>query len=147
MTSAFLNPLLIADAVRAALIEDLGRAGDITSLATIPAGKKARAVIASRKEGVVCGLPFAREAFRQIDASLRFEPLLDDGDIVKPGAVVARISGEARSILSAERVALNYMGRLSGIASRARRRASLTRARPRLAGAHSRNTPCAAAAA
>jgi nicotinate-nucleotide pyrophosphorylase (carboxylating) len=117
MTSAFLNPLLIADAVRAALIEDLGRAGDITSLATIPAGKKARAVIASRKEGVVCGLPFAREAFRQIDASLRFEPLLDDGDIVKPGAVVARISGEARSILSAERVALNYMGRLSGIAS------------------------------
>ena len=73
MTGAFLNPLLIGDAVHAALIEDLGRAGDITSLATIPAGKKAHAVIASRKDGVVCGLPFAREAFRQIDISLRFE--------------------------------------------------------------------------
>lgn len=117
MSQPVLNPLLITDAVRAALIEDLGRAGDITTLATIPAGRRARAVIAARKPGVVAGLPFAREAFRQFDPSVRFEALVSDGDRLEPGTVVARIEGEARSVLSAERVALNFMGRLSGIAS------------------------------
>ncbi|WP_439496950.1 carboxylating nicotinate-nucleotide diphosphorylase [Bosea sp. (in: a-proteobacteria)] len=117
MSQPVLNPLLITEAVRAALIEDLGRAGDITTLATIPAGRRARAVIAARKRGVVAGLPFAREAFRQFDPSVRFEALVSDGDRLEPGTVVARIEGEARSVLSAERVALNFMGRLSGIAS------------------------------
>ncbi|TCR61194.1 carboxylating nicotinate-nucleotide diphosphorylase [Bosea sp. BK604] len=117
MNQPALNPLLITEAVRAALVEDLGRAGDITTLATIPAGKQARLVIAARQNGVVAGLPFAREAFAQIDPSLRFEAVLSDGDRLAPGAVVARVEGEARSILSAERVALNFMGRLSGIAS------------------------------
>lgn len=117
MSQPVLNPLLITEAVRAALIEDLGRAGDITTLATIPAGRRARAVIAARKPGVVAGLPFAREAFRQFDPSVRFEALVSDGDRLEPGTVVARIEGEARSVLSAERVALNFMGRLSGIAS------------------------------
>lgn len=117
MSQPSLNPLLITDAVRAALLEDLGRAGDITTLATIPAGRQARLVIASRQDGVVAGLPFAREAFLQFDPSLRFEALLADGDRLAPGTVVARVAGEARSILSAERVALNFMGRLSGIAS------------------------------
>lgn len=117
MSHAVLNPLLITDAVRAALLEDLGRAGDITTLATIPAGRQARAVIASRKHGVLAGLPFAREAFRQYDPSVSFEALCEDGDKLEPGSIVARIEGEARSVLSAERVALNYMGRLSGIAS------------------------------
>lgn len=117
MNQPALNPLLITEAVRAALIEDLGRAGDITTLATIPAGKQARLVIAARQNGVVAGLPFAREAFAQIDPSLRFEAVLSDGNRLAPGAVVARVEGEARSILSAERVALNFMGRLSGIAS------------------------------
>lgn len=117
MSQPTLNPLLITEAVRAALLEDLGRAGDITTLATIPAGRQARLVIASRQDGVVAGLPFAREAFLQFDPSLRFEALLADGDRLAPGTVVARVAGEARSILSAERVALNFMGRLSGIAS------------------------------
>jgi nicotinate-nucleotide pyrophosphorylase (carboxylating) len=117
MSQPVLNPLLITEAVRAALIEDLGRAGDITTLATIPAAKQARLVIAARQNGVIAGLPFAREAFLQFDPSVRFEALLADGDRLAPGAIVARVEGEARSILSAERVALNFMGRLSGIAS------------------------------
>jgi nicotinate-nucleotide pyrophosphorylase (carboxylating) len=117
MTTAFLNPLLIQDAVRAALHEDLGRAGDLTTLATIPADRTAKAVIAARKPGVVAGLPLAREAFAQMDASVIFEPMVEDGARLKPGDVVARISGNARAILSAERVALNYLGRLSGIAT------------------------------
>jgi nicotinate-nucleotide pyrophosphorylase (carboxylating) len=114
---AFLNPLLIEDAVRAALTEDLGRAGDLTTLATIPAGRQATAVIAARKPGIVAGLPFARAAFRIFDSSVVFNALLEDGASLAPGDIVARISGGARSILSAERVALNYLGRLSGIAT------------------------------
>lgn len=117
MSQTVLNPLLISEAVRAALLEDLGRAGDLTTLATIPAGRQAKVVIAARQKGVVAGLPFAREAFHQFDPSVRFEAMLTDGDKLEPGTVVARIEGEARSILSAERVALNFMGRLSGIAS------------------------------
>ena len=116
-TNAFLNPLLIGKAVSEALIEDLGRAGDITSQAIIPADKQAVAVIASRKVGVISGLPLALEAFRQIDPSVKVELLVQDGDTVAPGDVVARMSGNARSILTSERVALNYLGRLSGIAS------------------------------
>lgn len=114
---AFLNPLLIETSVRAALDEDLGRAGDITSLATIPAEKQATAVIAARQQGVIAGLPMAAMAFALIDPALRFQPLAEDGGSVAPGDVVARISGGARGILSGERVALNYMGRLSGIAT------------------------------
>lgn len=117
MTTAFLNPLLVQDSVRAALIEDLGRVGDITTLATIPAGRMATAVIAARKPGIVAGLPLAREAFRQFDPSVTFDALVEDGDALVPGAVVAKISGAARSILSSERIALNYLGRLSGIAT------------------------------
>lgn len=117
MTTAFLNPLLVQDSVRAALIEDLGRVGDITTLATIPAGRMATAVIAARKAGIVAGLPLAREAFRQFDPSVTFDALVEDGDALVPGAVVAKISGAARSILSSERIALNYLGRLSGIAT------------------------------
>lgn len=117
MTTLFLNPLLIDDAVRRALEEDLGRAGDITTLATIPPSATAEAVIASRKAGVISGLPLAAAAFRIFDPAVRFEPALQDGDRVVPGGVVARISGPAQSVLSAERVALNYMGRLSGIAT------------------------------
>jgi nicotinate-nucleotide pyrophosphorylase (carboxylating) len=117
MSTAFLNPLLIDQAVRRALDEDLGRAGDITTLATIPATATARAVVASRQPGVVAGLPLAEAAFRIYDASVRFAPEKQDGDRLSPGDVVAVIEGNARSILSSERVALNYMGRLSGIAT------------------------------
>jgi nicotinate-nucleotide pyrophosphorylase (carboxylating) len=117
MTALFLNPLLIDEAVRRALDEDLGRAGDITTNATIPASATATAVIASRQAGVISGLPLAAAAFRIFDPAVRFEPVLADGEPVEAGGVVARVSGPARSILSAERVALNYMGRLSGVAT------------------------------
>jgi|SRR5665213_58778 len=112
-----LNPMLIEDAVRAALKEDLGRAGDITSQAIIPATAMAKAVIASRQAGVIAGIEFARATFAILDPHLKFEVLVGDGQAVAPGVEVARISGPARGLLSTERVALNYLGRLSGIAS------------------------------
>ncbi|MCX8504379.1 MAG: carboxylating nicotinate-nucleotide diphosphorylase [Alphaproteobacteria bacterium] len=112
-----LNPLMIEDAVKAALQEDLGRAGDITTLATIPASARARAVLAARQEGVIAGSEIAIAAFRMMDATVRFDTHLADGSTVKKGDVVLAVEGPARAILSAERVALNYMGRLSGIAS------------------------------
>ena len=115
--SAFLNPFLIDEAVRAALNEDLGRAGDITSQATIPASASAQAVIATRQAGIIAGLPLAQAAFRLMDPALVFAPEVAEGAPVRPGDIVARISGPARSLLAGERVALNYMGRLSGIAT------------------------------
>jgi len=118
MAMSFFNPIYLENAVRAALDEDLGRAGDITTLATIPAGTQATAVLAVRKPGVVCGLPIAEASFRLIDPSIRFEPLVEDGASV-PGdrTPVARVSGDARAILTAERTALNYMSRMSGIST------------------------------
>jgi nicotinate-nucleotide pyrophosphorylase (carboxylating) len=117
MSALFLNPLLIDDAVRRALEEDLGRAGDITTLATIPADATAVAVIAARKPGILAGLPLARAAFRIYDPAVRLTAEREDGARLGAADVVARIEGRARSILSAERVALNYLGRLSGIAT------------------------------
>jgi nicotinate-nucleotide pyrophosphorylase (carboxylating) len=115
--TAFLSPLLVQDAVRLALLEDLGRAGDITTLATISAAAKSTALFHARESGVVAGLDLAREAFRQIDPSVVFEALLKDGDAVSPKQLLARAVGSSRALLSSERVALNYMGKLSGIAS------------------------------
>lgn len=112
-----LNPLLVEDAVRAALLEDLGRAGDITTNATIPAMKQARAVIAARQPGIAAGLDLAKAAFRLLDPALSFETRIADGAAVTPGAILATIEGPARALLSAERVALNFLGRLSGIAT------------------------------
>ena len=112
-----LNPLLVEDAVRAALLEDLGRAGDITTNATIPAMKQARAVIAARQPGIVAGLDLAKAAFRLLDPALGFDARIADGAAVTPGAILATIEGPARALLSAERVALNFLGRLSGIAT------------------------------
>jgi nicotinate-nucleotide pyrophosphorylase (carboxylating) len=109
--------LIVEDAVRAALLEDLGRAGDITSLATIPATATARAVIAARKPGVVAGLACAAAAFRLLDDRIRFTAGAADGDRVLPGAVLARLDGPARPMLSAERVALNFLGHLCGVAT------------------------------
>jgi nicotinate-nucleotide pyrophosphorylase (carboxylating) len=112
-----INPLLIEEAVRAALIEDLGRAGDITSQATIPAQAMATAVISSRQLGVIAGMAFAQAAFTLMDPHLKFEVLVGDSGAVSAGTEVAHISGPARALLSGERTALNYLGRLSGIAS------------------------------
>jgi nicotinate-nucleotide pyrophosphorylase (carboxylating) len=112
-----LSPILIEEAVRQALTEDLGRAGDITTLATIPEDITAAATLIAREPGKICGLDFARTAFRSIDPAIGFEGWSSDGARVEKGDALARIEGSARAILIAERVALNYLGRLSGIAS------------------------------
>jgi len=112
-----LSHLLIEPTVRAALAEDLGRAGDITTEATVPAGATARAVIAARGPGRVAGLDVARAAFRLMDPSLKIAVQIEDGNDVNAGNAVCMIEGNARSILSAERVALNFMGHMSGIAT------------------------------
>ncbi|GGB51799.1 nicotinate-nucleotide diphosphorylase (carboxylating) [Roseibium aquae] len=112
-----LPAILIDDAVRAALIEDFGRAGDITSQATIPAEVQAEAVIRTRQAGRVAGLGFVESAFRQTGGGLSVSVLRTDGDRLKPGDTVARITGPARPLLSAERVALNFLCHLSGIAT------------------------------
>jgi nicotinate-nucleotide pyrophosphorylase (carboxylating) len=117
MPGAFLSPLAVEDAVRRALDEDLGRAGDITSAATIPEGKRARAKLAARRPGVLAGLSCAAEAFRQLDPAIEFRANKRDGDPLQARDIAAEIAGNARAVLSAERVALNFATHLSGIAT------------------------------
>lgn len=112
-----LPSILIEDTVRQALIEDLGRAGDITTDATIAADAIATAELRCREEGAVAGLPLAAAAFRLLDPAVKVETLVRDGERVKPGAVLARVAGPARAVLSGERVALNFVMHLSGIAT------------------------------
>ncbi len=128
MNPPFLYPLVIEKAVRAALEEDIGRAGDITSVATIPADMRANCVMAPRKPGTICGLSVAGMAFRLIDPSVKFEPLAQDGDaFTKVRTPIARISGNARAILTAERTALNFISHMSGIATMTARFVELTK--------------------
>lgn len=115
--------LLMEPAIRGALAEDLGRAGDVTTEATIPAGTKARAWLRARDAGVAAGLDAAHMAFDLIDPTLEIAQPTIDGARITPGDVLMEIEGEARSILTAERVALNFAGRMSGIASTTRRMA------------------------
>ncbi|HEY8579559.1 MAG TPA: carboxylating nicotinate-nucleotide diphosphorylase [Beijerinckiaceae bacterium] len=118
MTQHYLNPLLFEKTVRAAIEEDIGRAGDITSQACIPAGRRATAVLAPRKPGVICGLSVAEAAFRICDPGVTFEALAQDGDHIEtPRTPVARIAGDARALLTAERTALNFISHLSGVAT------------------------------
>jgi nicotinate-nucleotide pyrophosphorylase (carboxylating) len=112
-----LPDLLIAPIVRAALAEDLGRAGDVTAQACIPAEARLSAVFASRKTGVISGLACARLALAELDPQARFEPLVADGAQVEPGAHLAHVEANARALLSAERTGLNLLGRLSGVAT------------------------------
>ena len=114
------NTLVLA-AVRSALAEDLGLSGDITTEATIASDARSEALLVARQAGVVSGLALAAAAFRELDPSCSFEVAIDDGEPVVAGATIARISGNARAILSAERVALNFMGRMCGIATLTRR--------------------------
>jgi nicotinate-nucleotide pyrophosphorylase (carboxylating) len=116
---------LVVDAVRAALREDLGRAGDITSVATIPERARAKAVIAARRPGILAGLTLAARAFAEIGPDVKFTALKSDGDKLGVGTVIARVEGPARALLAAERVALNYLGRLSGIATETARLVAL----------------------
>ena len=117
---AFTRPphaLLIEPQVRAALEEDLGRAGDITSQLTVPAGRHAMAKLVARKPGRIAGLICAETAFRLVDPAVTFDVALADGSDVAAGATLATISGPAVGILTAERVALNFLGPLSGTAT------------------------------
>jgi nicotinate-nucleotide pyrophosphorylase (carboxylating) len=109
--------LLVEQAVRAGLLEDLGRAGDITSEAVIGADSMASCALVAREAGVLAGLDFARMAFAMIDPVIKFEARIEDSARLAPGDVIAKIYGPARGILTAERVALNFLGPLSGIAS------------------------------
>jgi len=106
--------------VHAALAEDIG-AGDVTTEATVSADAVGAAELIVKEAGVVCGLRVAEATFLALDPDIRFEPLARDGDVVEPPAVVARVSGSQRAILTGERVALNFLGRLSGIATLTRR--------------------------
>ncbi|MBN8966857.1 MAG: carboxylating nicotinate-nucleotide diphosphorylase [Rhizobiales bacterium] len=115
--NAFLSPLEIDSAVERALAEDLGRAGDITSAATIPADTPARAVLVARQAGVIAGLPLAVAAFHRLSRDIRIQAHVHDGGSVARGVDVLTISGPARAVLAAERTALNFVGRLSGIAT------------------------------
>lgn len=112
-----ISDLLIAPIVRAALAEDLGRAGDVTAQACIPADTRMSAVFATRKPGVVAGLACARLSLAELDPTAKFEALVADGAHVEPGQALARVEANARALLSAERTGLNLLGRLSGIAT------------------------------
>ena len=109
--------LLVAPVVRAALAEDLGRAGDITAMACVPADARLRAAFAARRGGVVAGLACARLALAELDPTAEFHALVHDGQAVHAGASLAQVHGNARAVLAAERTALNLLGRLCGIAT------------------------------
>jgi len=112
-----LPDLLIDPVVRAALIEDLGRAGDITAAACVPFGTRLTARFAARKAGRIAGLDCARLAIAALDPTARFDVKIGDGLDATAGAVLAEVEADARALLSAERVALNLLGRLSGVAT------------------------------
>ena len=172
--SAFGHPVVvelvqaIQQRVRAALAEDLGH-GDVTTLAIVPEDARARAVMQAREPLVVCGLAFAEAAFRELSNQVEVQRLASEGLPVQPGVPLLQISGQARALLSAERVALNFVQRLSGVATLtaqfvdavkgmgarildtstpwpARAAASSIRARPLQDGDNSKNTLSPAAA-
>lgn len=114
---AFLSPMVLRGVVRDALDEDLGRAGDITSAATIPEGRQATARLVARKPGVIAGLNCVEETFYALDRKIAFKAKVKDGAKVAAKELLAEISGDARNILTGERVALNFLGHLSGVAT------------------------------
>ncbi len=114
---AFLSPLEIDQAVARALAEDLGRAGDVTSTATIPADARAHACVVARKSGVMSGLPLVVAAFKKLAPEIEITAHARDGAAVAARIVVMDVAGPARAVLGAERVALNLLGRLSGVAT------------------------------
>ena len=151
-----LPPLVVERAVAAALAEDLGQAGDITTDAIVPTDHRSEARIVARKAGVIAGLALAEASFKALDPECSFERSVDDGAKVAAGEAVATITGKTRALLSAERIALNFLGRLSGIAtltapmlppSKAPRPASSARARRPRACGRWRNTRSAPGAA
>lgn len=116
-----LPAIMVEPAVRAALLEDLGRAGDLTTEAIVPQGMMANTVLRARESGVVAGLDFADAAFRLIDSRIKMSITRPDGTRLTAGDTIATVTGPARGILTAERTALNFLCQLSGVASATRR--------------------------
>jgi nicotinate-nucleotide pyrophosphorylase (carboxylating) len=114
-----LHPFLTEPIVRRALEEDLAW-GDVSAWGAVPAGKQARGVWQAKSPGVIAGMPVAMQVYALLDAGFTFEPLVAEGMHVEPGVPIARLAGSARTLLSGERVALNFVQRLSGIATKTR---------------------------
>jgi nicotinate-nucleotide pyrophosphorylase (carboxylating) len=114
---AFLSPLEIDAVVTRALAEDLGRAGDVTSIATIPEGTPARALVVARAGGVIAGLPLVAAAFQKLAPQIEISAGLRDGAAVGARTTLMQVAGPASAVLAAERTALNLLGHLSGVAS------------------------------
>ncbi len=112
---------LILDSIHRALAEDLGNRGDVTSASTLPPEAVRAARIIAKQDGVVAGLDVAAAVFHEVDAAIRFTPRVDEGARVRRGDLLAEVQGNARALLAAERTALNFLGRMSGIASLTRR--------------------------
>ncbi|MEM6900718.1 MAG: carboxylating nicotinate-nucleotide diphosphorylase, partial [Pseudomonadota bacterium] len=112
-----LSPIILDPIVRLALAEDLGRAGDLTTDATIPADKEMTCFLNARKDGRLAGLDAAEYALKLVDPNVVLTLKMSDGDELTSGNLIARLEGPARSILTAERTMLNFVGRLSGIAT------------------------------
>ncbi|MER2520742.1 MAG: carboxylating nicotinate-nucleotide diphosphorylase [Bdellovibrionales bacterium] len=116
-SQSILPDVMLEPVVRAALLEDLGRCGDITSMAVIPQDATWAGAVVARQSGVIAGMDCARLAFALLDRGIRFSAYFGDGQKVAAGDRLAALQGPARGILSAERVALNFLGHLSGIAT------------------------------
>ncbi|NPV28695.1 MAG: carboxylating nicotinate-nucleotide diphosphorylase [Firmicutes bacterium] len=122
---------ILDEVVHRALAEDIGT-GDLTTDSLVPAGAEAEAVIHSKSTGVLAGLPVAARVFRVLDPDIRVEEQIPEGSFIRPGSIIARVRGRARAVLTGERVALNFLQRLSGIATATRHLVELiagTRAR------------------
>jgi nicotinate-nucleotide pyrophosphorylase (carboxylating) len=112
-----LPQIMIEPLVRATLLEDLGRAGDLTTDAIVPAGLSTTTTLSAREPGVVAGLDLAKLAFRLVEPDIEVTVHCPDGSEVSPGQIIATVSGPARGILTAERTALNFLNHLSGVAT------------------------------
>ena len=112
-----LPDVMLEPLVRMALLEDLGRAGDLTTDTIVPAHAKAELRLVARQDGVLAGLDMARLAFTLMDGRCEFEVSCNDGTLLTPGMEIARIRGNSRAMLTAERTALNYLCHLSGVAT------------------------------
>ncbi|MCL4536558.1 MAG: carboxylating nicotinate-nucleotide diphosphorylase [Nitrospirae bacterium] len=107
---------LLKETIRIAIYEDIGH-GDITSLLIVPKGKKAKANIIAKEDIILAGVPFIKEVFNAIDPGVEIQIFFDEGSCVKKGDIIAKISGSARSLLAGERISLNILQRISGIAT------------------------------
>jgi len=123
------SKLQIEEIIDCALAEDLGK-GDVTTEALIPGDQRGTGFIVAKKEGIVAGTGVAKQVFHRVDPELKVEMLLEDGARVKPGSKVAKVSGSIASILKAERVALNFLQHLSGIATETNRYVEVVKGLP-----------------